>query len=96
MAVSVCRQCLKRPPGHFAGRLIEEAGLRGRRLGQAQISSKHAGIIINLGGASAGDILSLIRLAQTEVQRQSGIYLELEQEIVDSIQVELGDPHEEL
>ena len=72
----------KRPPGHFAGRLIEEAGLRGRRLGQAQISSKHAGIIINLGGASAGDILSLIRLAQTEVQRQFGIVLELEQELV--------------
>jgi UDP-N-acetylmuramate dehydrogenase len=72
----------KRPPGHYAGLLIEEAGLRGRKLGKAQISSKHAGIIINLGEASADDILGLIRLARTEVLRRFGICLELEQELV--------------
>lgn len=79
----------KRPPGYYAGGLIEEAGLRGRILGKAQISSKHAGIIINLGGASADDILGLIRLAKTEVLRRFGICLELEQELVG---FEMGKP----
>ncbi len=72
----------KRPPGHYAGRLIEDAGLKGKILGRAQISPKHAGIVINLGGARAADVLGLIRLARTEVLRQFQIKLELEQELV--------------
>ena len=72
----------KRPPGYFSGKLIEEVGLKGKILGRAQISSKHAGIIINLGGAKASDVLGLIRLAQGEVRRKFNIELELEQELI--------------
>lgn len=72
----------KRPPGYFSGKLIEEVGLKGKILGRAQISSKHAGIIINLGGAKASDVSGLIRLAQGEVQRKFNIELELEQELI--------------
>jgi len=72
----------KRPPGYYAGKLIEEAGLKGKLIGRAQISSKHAGIIINLGGAKASDVLSLIRMTQNEVRRNFNIDLELEQELI--------------
>ena len=72
----------KRPPGHYAGKLIEDAGLKGRVLGRAQISPKHAGIVINLGGARASDVLGLIRLARKEVSVRFGIELELEQELI--------------
>ena len=72
----------KRPPGHYAGKLIEDAGLKGKILGRAQISPKHAGIVINLGDARADDVLGLIRLARAEVLRQFRIELELEQELV--------------
>lgn len=72
----------KRPPGYYAGKLIEDAGLRGKTLGRAQISSKHAGIIINLGGAKASEVLGLIRLAQEEVGKKFNIALELEQELI--------------
>lgn len=72
----------KRPPGHYAGKLIEDVGLKGKVLGRAQISPKHAGIVINLGGARAADVLGLIQLAQTEVFRRFRIALELEQELV--------------
>jgi UDP-N-acetylmuramate dehydrogenase len=72
----------KRPPGYFSGKLIEEAGLKGKILGRAQISSKHAGIIINLGGAKASDVLGLIRLAQSDVRKKFNVELELEQELI--------------
>jgi UDP-N-acetylmuramate dehydrogenase len=72
----------KRPPGYFSGKLSEEVGLKGKILGRAQISSKHAGIIINLGGAKASDVLGLIRLAQGEVRRKFNVELELEQELI--------------
>ena len=68
----------KRPEGHFAGALIQEAGLKGRTVGGAQVSEKHAGFIINIGGASAADILELIRQVRDEVLRASGIHLETE------------------
>jgi UDP-N-acetylmuramate dehydrogenase len=72
----------KRPPGRYAGKLIEDVGLKGKVIGRAQISAKHAGIIINLGGAKASDVLSLIRLAQSEVHKKFNVTLELEQELV--------------
>jgi UDP-N-acetylmuramate dehydrogenase len=72
----------KRPPGHYTGKLIEDLGLKGTRIGRAQISPKHAGIIVNLGGAKAADVLGLIRLAQTEVLKNYGVKLELEQELI--------------
>jgi len=61
-----------------AGLLIEKAGLKGKRCGGAQISSKHGNFIINRGGASAADVLSLIRMAQAAVLEHSGVNLELE------------------
>ena len=68
----------KRPEGHFAGRLIEEAGLSGYQVGQAQISPKHCGFAVNLGGASARDVYRLIRDVQAKVKENSGIDLEPE------------------
>lgn len=63
------------PPGDFAGRLIEMAGLKGTRIGGAQISPTHGNFIVNLGSASAWDVYHLLRLAQDEVWRRSGIWL---------------------
>ncbi|NLM36544.1 MAG: UDP-N-acetylmuramate dehydrogenase [Firmicutes bacterium] len=68
----------KRPEGAFAGKLIEEAGLKGRRIGQAQVSPKHAGFIVNLGGATARDVLALIEEVQTAVFQRTGFRLEPE------------------
>ncbi len=68
----------KNPPGNFAATLIEKAGLKGSKKGNAQISEKHANFIINLGGAKAQDVLELIDLARSIVHDQFGINLELE------------------
>ena len=68
----------KRPEGYFAGKLIMDAGLRGYTRGGAQVSEKHCGFVINRGGATAEDVLGLIRHVQEEVGRQFGIELEME------------------
>jgi UDP-N-acetylmuramate dehydrogenase len=68
----------KNPPGDYAGRLIERAGLKGTRIGGAMISSKHGNFIVNTGGAKASDILRLIDLARTRVKEETGITLETE------------------
>ncbi len=68
------------PPGDYAGRLIDAAGLKGLVIGGAQISSKHANFIVNLGGARAADVAALIDRAQAEVERQFGVHLEPEVE----------------
>ena len=72
----------KRPEGHFAGALIEQANLKGVSVGGAQVSQKHAGFIINAGGASSKDILELMRLVQTRVYDMSGVTLEPEVRII--------------
>ena len=72
----------KNPPGDFAGRLIEAAGLKGVRIGDAQISPQHANFIVNRGQARANDILALIRLAQEKVSQKFGVRLELEIEVL--------------
>ena len=72
----------KRPEGHFAGALIEECGLKGKSVGGAQISEKHAGFIINKGGATAQDVLNLIELVQDTVKREKGVLLEPEVRII--------------
>lgn len=72
----------KRPEGYFAGALIEQCGLKGYTIGGAQVSEKHAGFIVNIGGATAGDILNLIRYVQDTVRTETGVSLELEQQIV--------------
>lgn len=68
----------KRPEGHFAGALIEQSGLKGRRVGGAMVSEKHAGFIVNAGGATASDVLALIGVIQDEVQARFGVKLETE------------------
>lgn len=68
----------KNPPGDYAGRLIEAAGLKGLRCGEAQISPIHANFFVNLGNATAADFASLIRTARDAVQRKFGVTLELE------------------
>lgn len=68
----------KRPEGAFAGALIENAGLKGLRVGGAAVSEKHAGFIVNLGGATTNDVLRLIETLQTKILEQTGILLEPE------------------
>jgi UDP-N-acetylmuramate dehydrogenase len=65
----------RNPPGDFAGRLIEAAGLKGKRIGQAQIAERHANFIVNLGGAKATDVRQLMALAQREVRQRFGVEL---------------------
>ena len=72
----------KRPEGDFAGRLIEEAGCKGLAVGGAQISEKHAGFMINRGGATAQDIIDLMHLVQNTVFDKSGRKLEPEVRII--------------
>lgn len=72
----------KRPVGHYVGPMITEVGLKGMRRGDAMISDKHAGFIVNTGNATADDILYLIQLAQNSVFEKYGVELELEQQIV--------------
>lgn len=72
----------KNPPGDFAGRLIEEAGLKGKRIGGAEVSRKHANFIVNTGTATAADVLALMTLARERVHDRHGIQLEAEIQII--------------
>jgi UDP-N-acetylmuramate dehydrogenase len=78
----------KNPPGDFAGRLVEAAGMKGVKIGQAEISTRHANFFINRGGASAADVARLLIEARRRVRQSAGVDLELEIEL-------FGDwPHE--
>ena len=68
----------KRPEGYFAGKLIQDCGLKGLTVGGAQVSEKHAGFIVNRGGATARDVKALVERIQEEVLRQTGVALECE------------------
>ncbi|MCI8296940.1 MAG: UDP-N-acetylmuramate dehydrogenase [Lachnospiraceae bacterium] len=68
----------KRPEGFFAGKLIQDAGLKGFQIGGAQISEKHSGFVINRGGATASDVMELCRQVSEKVKAQSGVELEME------------------
>jgi UDP-N-acetylmuramate dehydrogenase len=72
----------KNPPGDYAGRLIEAAGLKGAQVGGAQVSPLHANFFVNTGGATAADVLALVELARQRVREQFGVELELEVELV--------------
>ena len=72
----------KRPPGCYAGKLVDDCGLRGTKIGGAQVSDKHCGFIINTGNATAADVISLIEYVQDTVYKNSGVWLELEVRIV--------------
>ena len=68
----------KRPEGYFAGKLIQDAGLRGYRVGGAQVSEKHCGFVINCGNASAADVDELMKQVSAKVEEQFGVTLEPE------------------
>ena len=70
------------PEGDYAGRLIEAAGLKGRRIGGAEISTQHANFIVNPGGATARDVYDLMRLAQESVWASAGVWLQAEIELL--------------
>jgi UDP-N-acetylmuramate dehydrogenase len=72
----------KRPTGHFAGKLIDDAGLRGYSVGAAQVSPKHCGFVVNNGGATAADVLALMEHVQRTVQDKFGVWLEPEVRIL--------------
>ena len=72
----------KRPEGHFAGTLIDQCGLKGLTVGGAQVSEKHAGFLINRGGATFADMTALIRQVQQRVLVETGVTLEPEVKIV--------------
>ena len=74
----------KRPEGHFAGKLIQDAGLRGYRVGDAQVSEKHCGFVVNRGNATAADVRQLIREIQDRVWEKFQVRLEPEIRIVKS------------
>ena len=72
----------KRPSGHFAGALIEQAGLKGAAVGGAQVSKLHAGFIVNTGGATAADVLALIERIKKDVRQAFGVSLEEELKVI--------------
>ena len=72
----------KRPEGYFAGKLIQDAGLKGLSVGGAQVSELHSGFIINRGGAAASDIIQLMEIVQSRVFDEFGVKLEPEVRII--------------
>lgn len=77
-----CGSVFKRPEGHFTGKLIQDAGLQGHRIGGAEISRKHAGFIINVGGATATDYVEMIELIQETIWDLNSVRLETEVRII--------------
>jgi len=72
----------KRPPGHYAGKLIDDAGLRGYTHGRAQVSEQHCGFVVNLGGATAKEVLELIEIVRQRVWEKFRVGLELEVQVI--------------
>jgi len=77
-----CGSVFKRPPGHFAGKLIQDSNLQGTKIGGAQVSTKHAGFIVNVDNATADDYISLIRHVQKTVKENYDVNLETEVRII--------------
>lgn len=77
-----CGSTFKRPAGNFAGKLISDCGLKGMSVGGAQVSEKHAGFIVNSGGATSRDILDLVQLVKKTVFEKTGVLLEEEIRII--------------
>ncbi|NMB04001.1 MAG: UDP-N-acetylmuramate dehydrogenase [Tissierellia bacterium] len=78
----------KRPPGYYAGKLIEDSGCKGLRFRDAQVSPKHSGFVVNLGSATSKDVRTLIRLVQRRVKEAYGVGLETEVKLI-------GNPNED-
>ena len=77
-----CGSVFKRPTGHFVGPMLTKAGLQGKQIGGAQVSMKHAGFIVNKGGATATDYLNLIHYIQKTIKEKYGIDLHTEVRII--------------
>ncbi len=77
-----CGSVFKRPAGHFAGKLIEDSGLKGKKIGGAKVSELHCGFIVNIDNATTNDVLDLIELIQKTVKSKFGIQLETEVKII--------------
>ncbi len=77
-----CGSAFKRPEGHYAGALIEQCGLKGLTVGGAQVSVKHAGFIINVGNATATDVIALLKLVSDTVFEKTGVRLEPEIRVI--------------
>jgi UDP-N-acetylmuramate dehydrogenase len=83
----------RNPPGEYAGRLVEAVGLKGQRVGGAMWSDVHANFVVNVGGATARDVLALVNLARARVRDRFGIVLETEVRLVGEFEEEEpGDP----
>ena len=80
-----CGSVFKRPPGDYAGRLIETAGMKGTRIGGAEVSSKHAGFIVNIDRATACDVYRLINRIQATVEKRFGVQLETEVKLIGDL-----------
>lgn len=78
-----CGSTFKRPEGYYAAALIEECGLKGCTIGGAQVSEKHSGFVINRGGASFGDVMSLVEHIKNTVREKKGVELECEMLILE-------------
>jgi UDP-N-acetylmuramate dehydrogenase len=72
----------KNPPQDSAGRLLEATGLKGMRIGDAEVSTKHANFIVNRGHASAADVIGLIHKVRRMIKQKAGVWLDLELKIV--------------
>ena len=79
-----CGSTFKRPPGQYAGALIERCGLKGCTVGGAQVSEKHAGFVVNRGDATSADVRALIAHIQRVVAEKTGVLLECEVRIIDN------------
>ncbi len=77
-----CGSVFKRPPGHFVGPMLDEIGMKGFRAGDAKISEKHSGFIVNIGNATGRDVLAVITEAKRRVKEKFGVDLEVEQRII--------------
>ena len=76
-----CGSVFLTPPGDFAGRLIDQAGLKGLRIGDAEVSPRHANFFVNRGRATAADVLALVERVEAEVYERFGVRLEREFEL---------------
>lgn len=74
----------KRYPGYYTSKLIDEAGLKGKRVGDAMVSPKHAGFIVNCGHATSDDVKALIEIIQEEIYRLHGIHIECEVKMIEA------------
>lgn len=87
-----CGSVFKRPPGYFAGKLIQDSGLQGTQIGGVQVSEKHSGFMVNKGTATSTDYLNLIQLVQQTVKQKFGVDLEPEVKIIGDEPLNLPRP----